>query len=82
MSLKVCQDWGLPFLSLDDTPAGSIGEVARGSEPRVVLATISTVADELVQKQLRRLPIRTICLDEVQVGEGKNFDVNHAIPQR
>ena len=67
-SFKVCQDWGVPFLSLDDTPAGSIGEVARDSKPRAVLATISTVADEAVQKQLRRLPIRTICLDEVQVG--------------
>ena len=37
-------------------------------KPRVILSTISRVADEAVQKQLRRLPIRTICLDEVQVN--------------
>ena len=36
-------------------------------KPRVILCTISTVADAAIQKQIRRLPIRTICLDEVQV---------------
>ena len=36
-------------------------------KPRVILSTISRVSEEAVQKHLRRLPIRTICLDEVQV---------------
>ena len=54
-------------MSLDETPTASIAELARVYQPRVLLATISTIADESVQRQIRRLPIRTICLDEVQV---------------
>ena len=54
-------------MSLDETPTASIAELARVNQPRVLLATISTIADESVQRQIRRLPIRTICLDEVQV---------------
>ena len=54
-------------MSLDETPTASIAELARVIQPRVLLATISTIADESVQRQIRRLPIRTICLDEVQV---------------
>ena len=54
-------------MSLDETPTASIAELARVNQPRVLLATISTIADESVQRQIRRIPIRTICLDEVQV---------------
>ena len=67
--LKVCKDWDIPFISLDETQVGNIAEVVAGMEikPRVVLATISKINDEAVQRQIRRLPICTICLDEVQV---------------
>ena len=36
-------------------------------KPRVILCTISTVSTVKVQEQIRRLPVKTICLDEVQV---------------
>ena len=69
MYLKVCEAWGIPFLSMDGVEAQSIPQLVENMEPkpRVILCTISTISDPAIQKHIRRLPIRTICLDEVQV---------------
>lgn len=69
MYLKVCEAWGIPFLSMDGVEAQSIPQLVENMEPkpRVILCTISTISDPVIQKHIRRLPIRTICLDEVQV---------------
>ena len=66
----MCEDWAIPYVSLDEMEKEDMMSVIGGMDPkpRVILSTISRVADEAVQKQLRRLPIRTICLDEVQVN--------------
>ena len=65
----MCEAWDIPYLVLDEVETGVISSVVEGMEPkpRVILSTISRVAEESVQKQLRRLPISRICLDEVQV---------------
>ena len=67
--VKVCQTWNIPFLSLDEIDQASISAVIEemNPKPRVILSTISRVSEEAVQRQLRRLPVKTICLDEVQV---------------
>ena len=67
--VKVCQTWNIPFLSLDEIDQASISAVIEemNPKPRVILSTISRVSEEGVQRQLRRLPVKTICLDEVQV---------------
>jgi hypothetical protein len=36
-------------------------------KPRVLLTTITRVAEMEVQRGLRKLPVGTICIDEVQV---------------
>ena len=65
----MCKAWGIPFLSLEGVNPQEIPQLVENMEqkPRVILCTISTVADAGVQKHIRRLPVRTICLDEVQV---------------
>ena len=65
----MCELWGIPYVSLDEIDTEDISSVIGGMDPKpqVILTTISRVSEEAVQKQLRRLPIRTICLDEVQV---------------
>ena len=65
----MCDLWGIPYVSLDEMDTEDISSVIGGMDPKpqVILTTISRVSEEAVQKQLRRLPIRTICLDEVQV---------------
>ena len=66
---KVCQDWNIPHLSLDETRPEDISLVLDAMEvkPRVITATISKVSMEVVQRALRQLPIVTICVDEAQV---------------
>ena len=66
---KVCQSWDIPFLSLDDVDPENIMAVIEEMDhkPRVILSTITKVSEEAVQRQLRKLPIKTICIDEVQV---------------
>ena len=73
-SMKVCDTWSIPYLSLDGVDPKEIGQLVKDMEPkpRVILCTISTIADEAVQKQIGRLPIKTVCLDEVQVYTSKN----------
>ena len=72
--LKVCQAWGISFLSLDGVEAQSIPQLVETMEPkpRVILCTISSISDPDIQKQIRRIPIRTICLDEAQVFCNEN----------
>ena len=69
MICQVCEEWGIPYVSLDGMDTETIFSTITAMEtpPRVILATVSRVSQEAVQKQIRRLPIRTICLDEVQV---------------
>lgn len=69
---KVCQNWNIPYLSLDETRAEDIATVLEAMEekPRVITATISRVSAEEVQRALRKLPILTICIDEAQVLPG------------
>ena len=66
---QVCLDWKIPFLSLDGMEADAIPGVVEAMEPRpkVLLATISVLASEAVQRAIRKLPIRRICIDEAQV---------------
>ena len=66
---KVCQDWSIPYLSLDETKPEDIASVLEAMEPkpRVITATITKVSIVEVQRALRRLPIATICVDEAQV---------------
>ena len=40
---------------------------AMDRKPRVILSTITRVSEEAVQRQLRKLPVKTIFIDEVQV---------------
>ena len=77
--VKVCQTWGIPFLSLDEVDPGNIGAVIEGMDPkpRVILSTITRVSEEAVQKQLRRLPVKTICLDESQVPPRSSHRPDH-----
>ena len=69
MICQVCEEWGIPYVSLDGMDTETIFSTITAMEtpPRVILSTVSRVSQEAVQKQIRRLPIRTICLDEVQV---------------
>ena len=66
----MCTAWGIPYISLDETDTTNISSLVKDMvpQPRVILSTITRVAEEAVQQQLRRLPIRKICLDEVQVN--------------
>ena len=66
---KVCQNWNIPYLSLDETRPQDIASVLDAMEvkPRVITATISKVAMEDMQRALRHLPVVTICVDEAQV---------------
>ena len=65
----MCKSWDIPFLSLDGVDPKDIAQLVEGMDPkpRVILCTISTVSSVTVQAQIRRLPVKTICLDEVQV---------------
>ena len=65
----MCGQWGIPFISLDGVDAESIPQLVESMEPkpRVILSTISKISEPTIQKQIRRMPIKTICLDEVQV---------------
>ena len=38
-------------------------------KPRVLLGSITTVADKEVQKEIRKLQIRVIAIDEAQVSD-------------
>ena len=69
MICQVCEEWGIPYVSLDALDTETIFSTITAMEtpPRVILSTVSRVSQEVVQRQIRRLPIRTICLDEVQV---------------
>ena len=65
----MCTVWNIPFLSLDELDPEEISVKIELMEPkpRVLLSTISRVADKAVQAAIRRLPVVRICLDEVQV---------------
>ena len=67
----MCKAWGVPYVSLDETDTTNIYSLVKDMvpQPRVILSTVSRVTEEAVQQQLRRLPIRKICLDEVQVNK-------------
>ena len=69
----MCEAWDIPYVSLDEIQTKDIQSVIGDMDPkpRVVLTTISRVSDVSVQKQLRRIPIKTICIDEVQVHCGE-----------
>ena len=58
----MCEDWDIPFVSLDGIEAEDILSVIGDMDPkpRVILSTISRVSQEAVQKELRRLPISTM----------------------
>ena len=79
--MKVCQTWSIPYLSLDGVDPKDIGQLVKDMEPkpRVILCTISTIADEAVQRQIGRLPIKTVCLDEVQVCTSSSIRVNSGL---
>ena len=66
---KVCENWGIPYLSLDETKPEDILSTLEAMEekPRVIIATISRLSLETVQKHLLGLPIVTIGVDEAQV---------------
>ena len=67
--VKVCEAWDIPHLSLDEVDPETIFAVieAMDRKPRVILSTITRVSEEAVQRQLRKLPVKTIFIDEVQV---------------
>ena len=69
--LKVCTSWNIPFLSLDGINPGEISKMIEDMDPkpRVLLSTISRMGEESVQAAIRRLPVRHICIDEVQVSD-------------
>ena len=81
MICQVCEEWGIPYVSLDGMESETICSTIMAMEPppRVILSTVSRVSQEVVQKQLRRLPICTICLDEVQVDLYEDFHVKLAL---
>ena len=66
---RVCEEWKVPYLSLDETSPESIADRVEGmvEKPRVITTTISKVCVEEVQRSLRKLPVVTICIDEAQV---------------
>ena len=65
------RSWGIPWLSLSRTSAEVIVDTASSMDPppRVLLSSISRVADKEVQKAIRRLNIRVIAIDEAQVAD-------------
>lgn len=66
---RVCEEWKVPYLSLDETSPESITDRVESmvEKPRVITTTISKVCVEEVQRSLRKLPVVTICIDEAQV---------------
>ena len=66
----MCKAWNIPFLSLDSLSAEEISEKVEQMDPkpRVILSTISRVANKDMQSAIRRLPVVRICIDEVQVN--------------
>ena len=66
---KVCEDWNIPYISLDRSNEQEILSTIEGMarKPIVITTTITRVSQEGVQKILRRLPISVICVDEAQV---------------
>ena len=65
----MCKAWQVPFLSLDGVSPEEITLKIEQMDPkpRVLLSTISRVADKAVQTAIRRLPVVRLCVDEVQV---------------
>ena len=64
---KVCSNWGISHLSLDETREEDLIDSAMRKKPVVITSTITRVSEEGVQKSLRRLPVSVICVDEAQV---------------
>ena len=69
--LQVLRSWGIPWLSLSRTSSDVIVDTVSSMDPppRVLLSSISRVADKEVQKAIRRLNIRVIAIDEAQVAD-------------
>ena len=75
----MCKTWDIPFLSLDGLNPEEISVKIEEMDPkpRVLLSTISRVADKSVQTAIRRLPVVRICLDEAQVDLDFGLDLQH-----
>ena len=70
MTFKVLEKWGIPWLSVTRGKGTIVQTAAKMPEPpRVPLASITTVADKEVQKELRRMQIRVIAVDEAQIAD-------------
>ena len=63
------ESWGIPWVSLTRTKTNIREAIAdMVVPPRVLLTSISVVAEKEIQQQIRRLPIKVICIDECQVA--------------
>jgi hypothetical protein len=68
--VQVLTEWGIPFLAITDPKATeedlSKQWQAMETKPKVILASISCMAEEEIQCFLRKQPVVIISIDEAQ----------------
>jgi hypothetical protein len=67
MSL-VCQEWGIPYINLADIKnPDEISQKIEELEPKIILCSIEDISEESIQKNLQKLDVGYLAVDESQV---------------
>ena len=68
---SVCEKWGIDFLNISTIDIPKIGEVLDEIKPRIIISSVERISNVEVQKQLGKISLAYVALDEAQVSNEK-----------
>ena len=68
---SVCEKWGINFLNISTIDIPKIGVVLDEMKPRIIISSFERISNVEVQKQLGKISLAYVALDEAQVSNVK-----------
>ena len=66
---SVCEKWGINFLNISTIDIPKIGVVLDEIKPRIIISSVERKSNVEVQKQLGKISLAYVALDEAQVSK-------------
>ena len=68
---SVCEKWGINFLNISTIDIPKIGVMLDEMKPRIIISSVERISNVEVQKQLGKISLAYVALDEAQVSNVK-----------
>ena len=68
---SVCEKWGINFLNIFTIDIPKIGVMLDEMKPRIIISSVERISNVEVQKQLGKISLAYVALDEAQVSNVK-----------